>query len=44
MAQALIVIDMQQALAKIDHRNQMVATINQRIDRYREAQRPIIFI
>ena len=44
MAQALIVIDMQQALAKIDRRNQVVATINQRIDRYREAQRPIIFI
>lgn len=44
MAQALIIIDMQQALADLDHRDQVVATINQRIDQYRAAQRPIIFI
>ncbi|MFC6181194.1 isochorismatase family protein [Lactiplantibacillus daowaiensis] len=44
MAQALIIIDMQQALQDLDQREQVIATINQRIDQYRAAQRPIVFI
>ncbi|VDG19610.1 Amidase [Lactobacillus brevis ATCC 367] [Lactiplantibacillus mudanjiangensis] len=44
MAQALIVIDLQQALQDLDQRDQVVATVNQRIDQYRAANRPIIFI
>lgn len=44
MAQALIVIDMQRALADLDQRDRVIATINQRIDQYHAANRPVIFI
>lgn len=44
MAQALIVIDMQQALQELTQRDQVIETINQRIDQYRALNRPIIFI
>ncbi len=44
MAQALIIIDMQRALADLDQREHVITTINQRIDQYREANHPIIFI
>lgn len=44
MAQVLIVIDMQQALVEMDQREQVIKTINQRIDNYRQAKRPVVFI
>lgn len=44
MAKALIVIDMQNALSKLDQRDQVIATINKRIDQYHQAKLPVIFI
>lgn len=44
MAQALIVIDMQKALADMDQRDKVIAVINDRINEYRANNLPIIFM
>ncbi|AZP90766.1 cysteine hydrolase family protein [Pediococcus acidilactici] len=44
MAQVLIVIDMQRALSKIANRNQVISNINERINKYRENNLPIVFV
>lgn len=44
MADVLIVIDMQKALKNLDQREETIQIINQRIAKYRENKRPIVFI